>query len=563
MDFDTLKRTYFLNTDNQAECERWMQKALHAAFHFLQNPENHKLHSDITLPELEDVFRDAQPPEVGAGLDATFQQATDVVLRHSVRCGNPYYIGHMTGAVPFFSLVSDLLISALNQNVVKIETALSASFVEGQTTAWLHRLVFGREESFYRKMMHNPDICLGNVTSGGTIGNLTALTVARNLCLPAAAEHGLAQALIEDGKKSCAILASKRVHYSIRKAAAVLGIGGANVVEIPVLPYSNKIDLEALEKTIVELQQAHVKIVALVGIAGSTETGSIDELPQQAAIARKYGIWFHVDAAWGGALLLSKTHRGALTGIELADSVVIDGHKLFYLPLSHGTVLFKNEHHLDSLRHNARYIIRRGSVDLGRTSLEGSRRFDSFKMWFFLKTLGLQGYESLIDHSLALAQTFAALIQEHPQFQLTSLPDTNILTYRYLPPGWKQALRSLIENANCNTAPIPVQSPAPSPDYAAILTFANGFLNDVNVEIQKRQRQNGRSFVSRTTLESVVPGQETVVFRAVPFNPLTSPSILADILVEQDSLGESIARGRWRRLKPGRPKDFDRFFAGP
>lgn len=548
MNFEEMRHKYFLDSGNQDLCALWLHRALEASFHFLQNPEHLKIHSDVTLPDLEKIFHECEAPQLGEGLEATFQQAVHVVLRHSVRVANPYFIGHMTQSVPYFGLIVDLLTSALNQNVVKIETALSASFVEGQTLVWLHKLVFGRSESYYRRVIHNPEVCLGNVTSGGTLGNMTALTVARNLKLPNSNNKGVAQALVESGYSRVVILTSKRVHYSIRKAASVLGLGGDNVLEIPVKNFSNSMDIEELENQIAILKQEKVLILAIVGVAGSTETGSIDDLPALAQTAQAHDIWFHVDAAWGGAILLSDKYKQILDGIQLADSVILDGHKLFYLPLSNGAVLFKNEKHLDSLRHTARYIIRQGSVDLGRTSLEGSRRFDSFKMWFFLKVFGTTGYGTLINHSLELTRKFETMVNESNCFQATSQVQTNIFTYRYLPEGWKEKL-----NAQKDKLEIP----------QSLLTFANDFLNSLNVEIQKVQRQNGRSFVSRTTLESVFPGHETVVFRVLPFNPLTTPHILADILSEQKVIGIRLQKLHWRRFKKSSPNGFENFFALP
>jgi putative pyridoxal-dependent aspartate 1-decarboxylase len=548
--FDDLKLKYFLSESNESECAMWLQIALKEAASFMRNADNHKIHSDITLPELEKLFNDPNPPEMGQSLSEVFRESVDKVMRHSVRVASPDFIGHMTGVTPYFSLICDLLICALNQNVVKIETALSASFVEGQTLAWLHRMVYGFAKEFYEANLHSPSTALGNVTNGGTVGNITALTVARNLKFPLARRKGIAAAMSKAGANGIAILVSKRGHYSVKKAAQVLGIGEDNVMDIPVHPFSNKIDLTALKNKIKDLQSEQTAILAIIGVAGSTETGSIDDLQQMAAIARENRIWFHVDAAWGGPLLLSQTHRNLLQGIECADSVVLDGHKLFYIPMSHGTVLFKDPRALDSLRHTARYIIRSGSVDLGRTTLEGSRRFDSFKMWFFLKVLGKNGFNDLLNHATNLAARFGQLVQHHDSFQLTSCVETNILTYRYVPAAWKQKLEAIRLQS--------VQKVS-AKEHAAYL-FANAFLNEINVDVQKKQRQAGKSFVSRTTLESVTPGIEAVVLRAVLFHPNTECSNLEAILQEQLTLGTLATQKRWRRWRSDTPDAFEEFF---
>jgi glutamate decarboxylase len=551
MDFDDLRTKYFLSRDNEQECARWLDRALREAAAFVQNSDGHKIHSDVTLPALEALFQETSLPERGEDLPATFRRAVDVVMRHSVRVSSPYYIGHMSGVTPYFALMADLLICALNQNVVKIETALSASFVEGQTIAWLHRLVFAQTDAFYSKHLHAPGAALGNVTSGGTMGNLTALAVARNLRFPDARKKGLHAALAASGHARAVVVAGSRAHYSVRKAVSVLGIGEDNVIECPVVPFDNRVDIPRLAQRLDDLAAEGACVLAIVGVAGSTETGSVDDLTALARLAKSHNAWFHVDAAWGGPLLLSRTHRGLLAGIELADSVVVDGHKLFYLPMSHGCVLFRDPRALDALRHAARYIIRTGSVDLGRTSLEGSRRFDSFKMWFFMRVLGREGFEALIDNAVALGFKLGSLVDAHPSFQLTSRVSTNILTYRYVPCEWKSALERLRSPAHVE------------PSEAAALRFANMALNDVNVELQKKQRQNGKSFVSRTTLESVYSGMDTVVLRAVPFNPLTTPAMIEEILAEQDQLGRDVFRRRWRKLKGDAPAGMEGLFAPP
>jgi glutamate decarboxylase len=231
-------------------------------------------------------------------------------------------------------------------------------------------------------------------------------------------------------------------------------------------------------------------------------------------IAVKNKIWFHVDAAWGGAVLLSRKYKPLLKGIENADSVVLDGHKFFYLSISHSVVLFKDHASLNQIKHSANYIIREGSVDLGRTSIEGSRRFDSFKFWFAMNVLGRNGYETIINTAIEKTKYFAKLIEKHPDFELTSDYGLGILTYRFFPSEFRH------HNYSSNKL--------------------NLFFNKINIEIQKKQRAKGRSFVSRTTLESVVADQNVVVLRALPFNPLTNERSLTEILREQSKLGRMI-----------------------
>ena len=536
---DDLIKKIMLNSDNEQDLQLLFKSLQDLMVSFLTKETNAPLHSDLSLPELESLFSETSIPPLGRSTQEVFSDIIQRIVRNSVRISHPRFIGHMTTALPYFSFVTDAIISLLNQNVVKIETALSASFVEKQTLAWMHRLIFNRHQSYYDQVMHHPELSLGNVTNGGTLGNITAMTIARQRILPQVNRLGMVAAMRQMNFEKVVILASNRVHYSFKKTASLLGIGSDHILTIPVHPRTNAINLDALQHTLNTLGE-RTKVMAIVGVGGTTETGNIDPLDALADIAEQHGTWFHVDAAWGGALLLSPSHRAKLRGIERADSVVIDGHKFLYLSMAHGMCLLKREHDLQALTHNAHYIIRKGSVDLGRTSLEGSRPFSSLKLWASMHLLGAQGYATLIDHALLRAQQFATAIKEHPFFELMSAPETNILTYRFVPSNWAEFLES-----------------QPSP---AVLGVVQTWLNELNTRLQKRQRRLGKSFVSRTLLESCGYSQECVVLRAVIFNPLTTTADLTAILQEQQDLGCELMQGRWSTLRLSKIPSLSDFF---
>jgi glutamate decarboxylase len=447
----------------------------------------------------------------------------------------------MTGSTPYFILLCDLIISALNQNVVKIETALSASFVERQSLCWLHQLIYKKEKSFYKNILNHSHFAIGNACSGGTIGNITALLAARNHLFPEARKIGLLAAYQKANCSKSVILTSKRAHYSLKKAADLLGIGEENILSIPCENYSNKINLKELEKTILLLKTQKIPILAIVAIAGTTETGNIDDLDAIANLAKKFNIWLHVDAAWGGALLLSKKYHKKFSGIEHANSVVVDGHKFLYLTLAHSAVLFKDEKSLTTLKQSAQYILRSTSLDLGKTTLEGSRRFDSLKLWFAFYIFGRKNYEILLNHAVKNTFLFAKLIEQHPCFECTSAPETSIVTYRYVSQKLKKQLKnaqkiSLLKEEEFSLC---VQKTffKDVKKFNAVIKNINLFLNEININLQKEQRVNGKSFVSRTILDSVWVSQEIVVLRALPFHPLTNKEILTEIIEEQEKLG--------------------------
>jgi len=308
------------------------------------------------------------------------------------------------------------------------------------------------------------------------------------------------------------VLVSKRGHYSFGKAADLLGLGRDNLVMVDT-DASNRIDLSQLKQTCRRLQDENIRPLALVGIAGTTETGNVDPLEAMADLAQELGCHFHVDAAWGGPVLFSARHRHLLDGISRADSVTIDAHKQLYVPMGAGMVVFKDPTALSAIEHHAAYILRHGSKDLGSHTLEGSRPGKAMLVHAGLSIIGRKGYELLIDLGIERARTFAAMIREHPDFELTSEPELNILTYRYCPRSLQQQLAGA-------TA---LQSGR-----------INALLDQVNQLLQKHQREAGKTFVSRTRLR--VPaqgGQELTVLRVVLANPLTTDEVLAAVLAEQ------------------------------
>lgn len=476
----------------------------------------------VEFNSLYEGFSETQAPSEGISFDALLDEIESKILPNTPKLAHPMYIGHMTQALPWFSSVIESLTAALNQNQVKIETAFSSTLVEKQVLAWLHGLVYGATVSTDCGGTSSPAAHSGNLVGGGTIGNLTALAVALEDALPGMRENGLPFALNARGFSGLAVLGSARMHYSLKKAMATLGMGAAALHIIPV-DSENRILLDEAKKRLDELRAASIKVIAIIGVAGATETGSIDPLPQLADLAREAGAWFHVDAAWGGALLLGETERKLLEGIERADSVVLDGHKLFFVPMSQGAVLFKRADSLDRIRHHANYILRPQSDDLGQTSLEGSRRFDAFKLWASIKLLGRDGYSTIFRHLHCLSRNFSELVQGHPDFEQVTVSSTFIYTYRYFPVKWRLKLDAELAVGRIDAA------------NQMQLMF-----NEINVNLQERLKVSGKGFVSRTVLESTSHEGSIVVLRVVLTNVFTTLTHLSNLLQIQSEIGGAL-----------------------
>ncbi|MBB5319710.1 pyridoxal-dependent aspartate 1-decarboxylase PanP [Marinobacter oulmenensis] len=473
------------------------------------------------LSDVEKNFSDYAIPEKPVFVSEQAQFLLDKLVANSVHTASPAFIGHMTSALPYFMLPLSKIMIALNQNLVKTETSKAFTPLERQVLGMIHRLVYKQDGPFYRKWMQDPRYSLGAMCSGGTIANLSALWVARNRAFPAEGsfrglhEEGLFRALRYYGHEGAAIVVSDRGHYSLRKAADVLGLGRDALVSVET-DDDNRIQIDALRDKCLELQKQKIKVMAICGVAGTTETGNVDPLDAMADIATEFGAHFHVDAAWGGPTLFSRTHQHLLRGIEKADSVTFDAHKQLYVPMGVGLVVFRDPSLASAVEHHAQYIIRKGSRDLGSTTLEGSRPGMSMLIHSGLRILGREGYEILIDQGIEKARTFADMITADPDFELVTKPELNILTYRYCPDKVQQALTMAneLQAERLNTC-----------------------LNRITKFIQKTQRERGKAFVSRTRLE---PAHyyyfPCIVFRVVLANPLTTPEILSDILEEQKTL---------------------------
>jgi len=523
-DWKSLMRTFIRPEDEAARSVllKYMEQILFGLHEFLRTHVG--ITQEISLKELAARYSDVDIPDTPEmKLDAVITNLIEKVAPRVVNVASPYFVGHMTAAIPFFMVHLKTIVTALNQNVVKIETSKLASVIEKQVLAKIHHLIYCFDSDFYNEHVQHPQTALGAVTEDGTLANMTALWVARNRLLAPGPEfggveqEGMAAGLAVHGFDRCVLLVSRLGHYSIKKAAGLLGLGAANVIPIEV-DRRNRMDITCLQQTLAAIHADSPKtaVLAVVGVAGTTETGTVDPLAEIAEICKTHGIHFHVDASWGGPTLMSEKYAPLLKGIELSDSATIDGHKQFYMPMSCGLVLFKDPRAMDAIEYHARYVIRPGSVDLGTKSIGGSRAADSLILNGALKIMGKNGYALLIEHGIDTAHELAREIDIRPDFQLVTEPELNILTYRYCPAPMQSALgrASAQERVKINAA-----------------------LDRVNILIQRIQREAGRSFVSRTTVRVEEMGPECiVVLRCVIMNPMTDIRILREILDEQEAI---------------------------
>ncbi|CEE95047.1 Pyridoxal-dependent decarboxylase [Xenorhabdus nematophila str. Anatoliense] len=492
------------------------------------------------LTELEKLFSCVTIPEFPVETESYVRHLGEDVFNQVVPVSSPAFVGHMTSALPNHLPALSKILTALNQNLVKLETSHVLTALERQVLGMMHKLVYHHDDDFYHQWLHNGDHALATFCSGGTLANLTAMWACRNKLMPAEgdfaglAREGLARGLLHYGYNGLAILVSELGHYSLKKTVDVLGLGQDALVKVDT-DRNGRICIDDLRVQLQSLRERNIKPMAIVGIAGTTETGAIDPLDVLADIAEREQCHFHVDAAWGGASLLSERYRHLFAGIERADTVTIDAHKQMYVPMGAGMVLFRQPTLSDAIAQHANYIVRKGSKDLGRHTLEGSRSAMSLMLHSNFHLLGRRGLGHLIDAGIEKAQQFADLIRQQEDFELISEPQLCLLTYRYVSQEMLQTLREGSETVKQKL-------------YEA--------LNALNQSIQTMQWTAGHSFVSRTCLRPPQwARQPTIVFRVVLANPLTTLEILENMLQEQRQLAQQSPY--WQALQDLFPIKYD------
>lgn len=456
-------------------------------------------------------------PQDPISLEAYAKYIETEVLPFVVNVNNKRFVGHMTSCIPTFFQDLSKTIVALNQNVVKTETSQILTFVERKCLEYLHQKIYKNDDAFYKNISQNANKMLGIMTSNGSLSNTTAMWIARNSALNTAttscADDGILACLQAKKCHRAVIVCSSLAHYSVKKIASLIGIGKNNIVQIPV-DSDGRMRIEDLRIHLQKCLAENTCVLAVWGIAGTTELGSIDPLDEIATITSKYNIHFHVDAAWGGILALSK-YAHLLSGIEKADSVTICGHKQFYLPQGISLILTRSSQKMDLIATEAKYQARINSFDLGRWSVEGSRPANCLFLHAAISCIGAKGYDRLLQHSFSLTRYFTQCIEKSQDFELVHHPQMNIVTYRYIP-------REMRGNKHHNDE-------------------QHQKINHINTLIQKHQRQRGNSFVSRTTIK--LPRYQeraTAVFRTVLINPYTQESDLDFVLEEQRQIAASL-----------------------
>lgn len=377
--------------------------------------------SRATPDDLQKLFAEPLPQE-GTKAEAILEQFARDVVPHAMQVPSPHYFGQFNPTPLAIGVWADALCSSLNQNAGAWRNGPASAMIEAQVIRWLCELIGYEDKAF------------GVLASGGSEANLIALKCARDRAVPDMRKLGAAKTGIEP-----TVYTSEQCHYSVEKSLDILGFGRESLRKIKT-DSRYHIDLNALHEVIKADVNAGRKPFCIVGVAGTTSTGVIDPLPELAQIAREHNCWFHVDAAYGGALAFSGKHKSKLRGIELADSITFDPHKWMFVPFSCGATLVRDGGQVlrDSFDMSPEYLNEdRGfadaQFDFFRYGQMGTRRFNSLKLWMCFKFMGRSGYAQTTERHIELTEYLAARLDELTGFERTGEIETAVCCFRYLP----------------------------------------------------------------------------------------------------------------------------------
>ncbi|WP_425503272.1 pyridoxal phosphate-dependent decarboxylase family protein [Psychromicrobium silvestre] len=368
-------------------------------------------------------------------LDSALTELEETYFRDAIYFHSPRYAAHLNCPVAIPALAGEAVLSALNSSMDTWDQSAGATLIERKLIDWTaDRLGLGEAAD-------------GVFTSGGSQSNLQGLLMARNHAVAGIRENYDAGLPGFDGQPprlpvlldKFRIFASEIAHFSVQKSASILGLGYDAVVPVAVGP-DQRMDLAALRRALQECQASGLQAMAIVGTAGSTDFGSIDPLLGLAGLAREFGSWFHVDAAYGGGLITSAKHRGLLEGIAEADSVTLDYHKTFFQPVSSSAVLVRHRDSLSYVTYYADYL-NPASAALAEIpnqvdkSIQTTRRFDALKLWLTLRVMGPDSIGSLIDQVIELTGQVYVELASDPEFEVLAEPALSTIVFRYRPLG--------------------------------------------------------------------------------------------------------------------------------
>ncbi len=362
-------------------------------------------------------------------LAARFSELVELMLARGHNLHDPRYLGHQVPASIPLAGWFDAVGSITNQVMAIYEMGPWASAVEEVMIEQLGQQIGWPANSF-----------AGLVTHGGSLANLTALLTARNVALGDAWEQGV----FAHHAKPPVLIAHAESHYCIARSAGILGLGTNHVIKAA-LDDRRRLDPNLLDETLSQLRRNGQPIVAVVACGCATPVGAFDPLREIAEVCKRHDVWLHVDAAHGGAALFSQKHRHLLDGLDQADSLIWDAHKMLFVPALCAFVFYKNpDHRFEAFRQDAPYLFDPSApgladFDSGLKTVECTKRAAAFGLWGVWSLFGPGLFGDMVDVTFDLGQQLFEKLSAAPDFEPLNHPECNIVVFRHTPEALKHA----------------------------------------------------------------------------------------------------------------------------
>jgi aromatic-L-amino-acid/L-tryptophan decarboxylase len=421
------------------EIRRMGSAAVDAMTEYFASVRDRRVYPQTTSRGIREKL-DARLPNEACAFENLLDSFVEVIVSHSRHNAHPRMFGYVQSPGTAIAAIADLLASTLNANLTAWRSAPAAVEVERLTINWIKEIIG-----------YNPDAA-GLFVSGGSMANLAALAVARqaklaarNAVIPSVSEEPhentsdtreVLRFAQDDRAKALRLYCSEETHHSIEKAAALLGIGRENVRKVSVDAHF-KIRIDDLVGKIEEDAAAGCSPFCVVANAGTVMTGAVDPLAQVAEVARRFNLWLHVDAAYGGFAVLAQSARPLFAALREADSVSLDPHKWLFLPVDCGCVLYRDEKAARAtFAHEAEYTRVLDHHDDEAFAFwdygpELSRRFRALKVWMLLKGVGLRGLGDAIETNIACAKHLESLVRASDDFEMLAPVELSIFCFRH------------------------------------------------------------------------------------------------------------------------------------
>jgi glutamate/tyrosine decarboxylase-like PLP-dependent enzyme len=410
------------------EIRRWGNAAVEAMVEYLSSIRDRRVYPQTTAREIREKL-ERNLPESGIDFERLLETFRDVIVPLSRHNGHPRMFGYVQAPGTALAALADLLASTLNANLTAWRSAPAAVEIERLTIDWIKQIVGFPAEAG------------GLFVSGGSMANFAALAAARR----AKAPEDLLNKGAQSFPRAMRVYTSTETHHSVAKAAALLGIGRDNVREVAV-DERLKIRIDDLEAKIAEdLAAGHLPF-CVVGNAGTVNTGACDPLREVGEVARRFNLWMHVDASYGGFAILASSAKKLFDGLAEADSIALDPHKWLYLPVDCGCVLYRDAQMARAtFAHDAEYTrVMAQEADEAFAFWDYgpdlSRRFRALKVWMILKGVGVRALGAAIEKDLACARHLEGLVRASEDFEMLAPVELSIFCFRHVLSRFKPAL---------------------------------------------------------------------------------------------------------------------------